>query len=339
MQIGFFEISDSYSRLDKAGDPLVSLNNFIQWKTLQPYLNKLTFETSEKGGRPSLDKLLIVKCLLLQSLYNLSDDALEYQINDRLSFKRFLGLSQAQKSPDAKTFWLYRERIKFKGLETKIFDWFLGQINAAGYTAREGQIIDASFVPTHLPTGKHKKQFKEEIPLTENQKSQIDTDATFTKKNSETHHGYKNHIQIDKKNKFIRKEKTTTASTHDSQVFEEILSNDNDDADKNIWADSAYRSRDAEEMLANKGFTSQVIERAYRNTPLDDAQKSRNKLKSKVRARVEHVFGHMKTAMGGLMIHTLGLARAKVKVTFKNIAYNMQRFVFMQKKNLQANSV
>jgi transposase, IS5 family len=336
MQVGFFEVTDSYARLDKAGDPLVTLNNLIDWKSLEPHLKKITYENSGKGGRPSWDKVVIVKCLLLQALYNLSDESLEYQVNDRLSFKRFLGLDASDKSPDAKTMWIYRERMKWSGLEKVIFDWFEGQLIISGYSASEGRIIDASFVPTHKPTGTHKKQLEEEIPLTPNQAQQIDTDATFTKKNERTYHGYKNHIQVDKKHKFIRQAKTTTASTHDSQVFEELLNDKNDSND--VWADSAYRSEETEEMLTRKGFVSHIIERAYRNRPLTAFQKKCNRLKSTVRVRVEHVFGDMTTAMGGLLIHTLGLGRAHIKVTFKNLAYNMRRFVCLQTRHRQAES-
>ena len=92
-------------------------------------------------------------------------------------------------------------------------------------------------------------------------------------------------------------------------------------------------------MLAAKNLASQVHERAYRNTPLTELQKAANRLKSSVRARVEHVYGHMETAMGGLTIHTIGLARARVKITFKNLAYNMQRFAFLAKQRRQEQCV
>ena len=195
-------------------------------------------------------------------------------------------------------------------------------------------MIDASFVPTHKPTGKHKKQFEEEIPLTTNQDSQIDRDATFTKKNKVSHHGYKNHIQVDNKYKFIRKSTTTTASTHDSQEFNTLV-DDEKNTKEGVWADSAYKSKDADIMLADKNLKSNVNERAYRNTPLTEAQKKNNTIKSRIRSRVEHVFGHITTSMGGLMIHTIGLDRAKVKVKFKNIAYNMQRFAFFENRKLR----
>jgi len=334
MQRSFFEVDDCYNRLDNAGDPLVKLSEMIDWDSLLPTVESIRFNSTAKGGRPGIDPLVVIKSLLLQSLYSLGDDSCEYQINDRLSFKRFIGISPSEKSPDAKTLWLYKERIKWKKLHNKIFDWFDSQINAAGYTAQGGQIIDASFVPTHKPSGNHKKQLKQEIPLTKNQSSQIDNDATFTKKNEQWHHGYKNHIQIDNKHKIIRKQITTTASTHDSQEFESLVDKKNNDS-SNVWADSAYRSAESEKMLKNKGLNSKVHERSYRNNPLSDLQKISNKIKSKIRVRVEHVFGHMSNSMGGVALHTIGLARAEVKITFKNIAYNMQRFTFLKSKSLK----
>lgn len=331
MQRSFFEVDDCYARLDKGGDPLLKLNKLIAWDGLKRILEPIRFESSIHGGRPGIDPLIMVKCLLLQSLYNISDDSCEYQINDRLSFKRFLGLSASEKAPDAKTIWLYRERLKHKGLHDKIFDWFLAQIDAAGYEAQEGQIIDATFVPTHKPSGKHKKQFKEEVHLTDSQASQIDTDATFTKKGKKSYHGYKNHIQVDKKHKIIRKHRATTASTHDSQEFANLVDNKLNNSN-GVWADSAYRSTENEEVVKEKNLISHIHERAYRNTPLSDEQKAKNKTKSKVRARVEHVFGQIVTGMNGLLLHVIGLARIKVKLTFKNLAYNMQRFAFLQTK-------
>jgi len=328
MQRSFFEVKDCYDRLDKAGDPLVKLDAMIRWSELDKLLDPIRFKTGAKGGRPGINPLIVVKFLLLQSLYNLSDDHCEYMVNDRLSFKRFLGLSTAEKAPDAKTIWLYRERIKHNKLHDEIFDWFASQIENAGYKAQEGQIIDASFIPTHKPTGKHQKQFAEEIPLTKAQASQIDRDATFTKKGKETHHGYKNHIQIDKKYKIIRKSKVTTASTHDSREFANLLDQEGND-NNNVWADSAYRSEESEKMLASKNFVSQVHERAYRNSPLSADQKSSNRIKSSSRVRVEHIFGHMATSMGGVLIHVIGLARAQVKITIKNIAYNMHRLAYL----------
>lgn len=330
-QLSFYEaeVSVCHERLDKAQDPLSKIDKHVDWSALEALLAPLEFKPTAKGGRPGWDAVLMVKVLILQSLYNIADGACEYQINDRLSFKRFLGLRPTAKAPDEKTIWLWRERIKHGGYSDKIFAWFEEEINKAGYIARKGQIIDATFVETHKPTGKHKKQLKEGVPLTPAQVAQIDEEATFTKKRSETHHGYKNHIQIDTKNKFIRRSEVTTAKTHDSQPFEKLV-DESGNTGRDVHADAAYRSAESEQLLRDKKLNSKVQYRAYRNKPLSDAKKRTNTNRSKIRARVEHVFGHMTTAMGGLMIHTIGLARAEVKVTFKNLSYNIQRFASLQ---------
>jgi IS5 family transposase len=340
-QGGFFEIEDCYARLDKAGDPLASLDAMVNWHGLSLIMDGVSLEVKNnggKGGRPPLSGLLMAKILILQACNNLADDRAEFLINDRLSFKRFLGLGVNDKSPDAKTIWLWRERVKHGGLHEKIFAWFEGELCKAGYAAKGGQIVDATFVPTHQPAGKYKKQLAQEIPLSARQSEQIDPDATFTKKRNESHHGYKNHVRIDARHKLIRAAETTTASLHDSQKFEDMLApaSAQPEAEENaVYADSAYRSTETEANLAAAGLNSQVHERAYKNKPLTPEQKAKNREKSRIRVRVEHMFGHMNTAMHGLMIHTIGLARAKVKVTFKNLAYNMQRFAFLMRQRQQ----
>ena len=344
-QAGFFEIEDCYARLDKAGDPLAALDTVVDWRGLKTLMRGITFDVDNnggKGGRPPLSGLMMAKILILQACNNLADDRTEFLINDRLSFKRFLGLGVNDKSPDAKAIWLWRERVLHSGLHEKIFAWFEGELVRAGFEAKGGQIIDATFVPTHKPTGTHKKQLQEEVPLTPAQSRQSDGDATFTKKGDVSYHGYKNHTGVDAKHKLIRNHRTTTASVHDSQKLEDVITPPPPEAseeDRKLWADSAYRSAEAEAMLAAKNLASQVHERAYRNTPLTELQKAANRLKSSVRARVEHVYGHMETAMGGLTIHTIGLARARVKITFKNLAYNMQRFAFLAKQRRQEQCV
>lgn len=332
-QLSFFEaeVAACQERLAVAGDPLAKLDAFINWAGLRPLLKPFEFDNSAKGGRPAWDALFMVKVLLLQALYNIADGSCEYQINDRLSFKRFLGLKPADKAPDEKTIWLYRERAKHSGLHEKIFSWFDNELIRSGYLAQKGQIVDATFVPTHKPTGKQDKQLKEGLPLTPAQARQRDNDATFTKKGETTHHGYKNHVQTDVKHKFIRRSKTTTASTHDSQTMEDLL-DPKGNTGRDVFGDSAYRSASIEELVKANHQNSRIHRRAYRNKPLSECQKKANVTRSRVRAKVEHIFGHMVTSMGGLMIHTIGLARAQVKITLKNIAYNMKRFTFFEAK-------
>jgi len=340
-QMGLFDVDDAYARVDACGDPLAKLQAMINWNGLEKLMNGITFDVDGnggKGGRKPLCGLMMAKIMILQACNNLSDDRVEFLINDRLSYKRFLSLGLSQKAPDAKTIWLWRERIRHGGLHEKIFAWFESELVKAGFEAKGGQIVDATFVPTHKPTDKHKKQFAEEIPLTKAQMRQSDTNATFTKKGNVTYHGYKNHTSVDAKWKLIRMQKVSTASVHDSQKLTEIIRSPSENAsaeDRQLWADSAYRSEATEVMLKEKGLCSQIHERAYRKHPLTEVQKIANRMKSKVRARIEHVYGHMETAMGGMLIHTIGLGRAAVKVAFKNLAYNMQRFAFLESRHKQ----
>lgn len=333
--MGLFSREGCYKWVDAKGDPLATLDGMVPWENLRKLLGPITFENSR--GRPPLDALMMVKCLLLQALYNIADGACEYQINDRLSFKRFLGLAMDEKGPDEKSIWLYRERIKEAKLHEVIFAWFESELQKAGYAAQKGQIIDATFVPTHKPTGKLKKQEEAGIPLTPAQERQRDQDATFTKKGNTTHHGYKAHMNVDNKHKLIREFSVTTASVHDSQELDAVLQTPDENGElgnsgKQAWMDSAYRSAATLRALKAMGLRPEINHRAYKNCPLTEAQKATNKTRSKVRARVEHVFGFMEMSMGGMLIHTIGLARATVKVAFKNLGYNMRRFTYLQKR-------
>ncbi len=159
-QCGFFEIEDCYARLDAAGDPLAKLDGVVDWSGLEALMLGILFDRDRnggKGGRPLLCGLMMAKLFILQACNNLSDERAEFLINDRLSFKRFLGLGVNDKSPDAKSIWLWCERVVHSCLHEKIFAWFEDELVRFGYATKGGQIVDATFVPTHKPTGKHKK--------------------------------------------------------------------------------------------------------------------------------------------------------------------------------------
>ena len=138
------------------------------------------------------------------------------------------------------------------------------------------------------------------------------------------HYGYKNHINIDRDTKLIAASTCTDAGVHDSQALDAVLRKE-DEGGKAVWADSAYRSNEQEQSLKDSRHESRIHERAYRNTPLTKAQEISNTAKSRVRARVEHVFGHMENAMGGIFLRSIGAARAKVGVGLMNLTYNLTR--------------
>lgn len=162
--------------------------------------------------------------------------------------------------------------------------------------------------------------------------SQKDVDARWTKKNDESYFGYKDHINIDVEYGFIRCYSISDASVHDSQALGSVL--DPDNSGDEVWGDSAYRSQNIETALEALEHISQIHERAYRNHPLTEEQIASNRHKSKTRAKVEHVFGALVTSMGGKLVRCIGLERVKAQVGLKNLAYNLKRYVFWQKKSL-----
>jgi IS5 family transposase len=346
-QPGLFDVEERAAQLTAMGDPLVGLNARINWEAFRSDLNRVHEKARKsKAGAKPFDVVLMFKLLILQQLHNLSDDKIEYQIRDRFSFMRFLGLQLEDRVPDAKTVWLFRERLKGLNLVDVLFARFHEQLAEKGYIAHAGQMIDATFVevPRQRNSREENAQLKAgEVPEAWDQpevkakRRQKDTEARWTKKNEERHYGYKNHINADQPYKLIQSYAVTPASVHDSQVFDELL-DQSEDANGNkraVYADSAYRSQDQEQRLADNRMESQICEKGTRGKPLSEAQKQTNRTKSKVRARVEHVFG-AQSAMGGHWVRTIGLQRATVKIGLMNLVYNMMRLVQLMKYGVKA---
>jgi IS5 family transposase len=334
--LGLFDDHFLMEKLTKLSDPLQKLNEFIDWKIFEIPLNE-AFENDEKdiskGGRPPFNKLLMFKSLIIQSLYNLSDDQLEYQIVDRASFKRFLGLKKSDKVPDSKTFWAFREQLIEKGAIEGLFETFNAILDQMGVFANEGKMIDASFVeaPRQRNTREENKHIKQTGTAPDRWKEkphklcQKDIDARWTKKNNIPYYGYKNHIKSDTKTKLIEKYKVTDASVHDSQPVDDLLTEK--DEGKPLYADSAYTGEDQEKIYKRKKVVNKVHEKGYRNKPLTEEQKASNKEKSKTRVRVEHIFGFVENSMHGSFVRTIGIARAKAKIGMMNLTYNICRCV------------
>ncbi|MDA0241147.1 MAG: IS5 family transposase [Proteobacteria bacterium] len=339
-QIGFYDIADRYAGLDAKNDPLVKINSIVPWEDFRVRLEaawrKPPEERKSNAGCKPWDAVVMFKAILLCALYNLSDDQVEYQIRDRLSFVRFLDLGLEDKVPDAKTVWLYREQLAQAGAIEGLFEDFDGYLEKQGYLAMGGQIIDASIVA--VP--KQRNSRDENVKIKEGgtpdgwenepaKRCQKDTDARWTKKHGKSHYGYKNHVNIDRRHKLVRRYKVTDAAVHDSQVVEDIL--DANNTASSVWADSAYRSAEIEAKLAQQGLNSRIHRKGHRGKPLSEREKRGNKTRSKVRARVEHVFGAQSNDMGGTLVRSIGLARAKARIGLKNLTYNMRRLVQLER--------
>lgn len=276
----------------------------------------------------------MVRILVLKRLYNLSDEQMEYQLLDRMSYQRFCKLTDSASIPDRTTIWTFENRIGEAGVQA-IFEGVEKQLLKAGFIARGGQIVDATLIPVPKQrlTSREKEALEQgTVPedWSQSKQRQKDLEATWTKKHGKSHLGYKLSIGVDVKGgRFVRKHTTSTASTHDSQHFEAVV--DRINTSKDIYADSAYTSRAREEALQAEGFRPKIQHKGQRNKPLSARGKQRNRRISKIRALAEPVFARL-TQMGGKMIRTIGLKRARFATTMMVTCCNITRLVFLEKQ-------
>jgi IS5 family transposase len=331
---GFFDEDDRLLKLSELGDSLEKLNKHIIWEDFRGILTKALKKNAKgPGGRPPFDYVMMFKVLVLQKMYNISDDQTEYQINDRLSFQRFLGIQLCNTVPDAKTVWHFREELKDTNILEKIFQLFNEKLENKGIITRSGSIIDATFVeaPKQQNTGEENKEIangkvpeKWLLKKNRHKRAQKDTDARWMTKNKVRHFGYKDHIKIDKKSKIITKYRVTSASVHDSQELKNLIEVKKD---KRIYADSAHAGKELQKCIP-KHILNRIHERGYRNRPVTKTQKRNNTAKSRIRARVEHVFAAMQQ-FGSKTLRTIGIARAEIQIALMNLTYNLMRYTYL----------
>ena len=356
-QAGFWDIDERYERLSEAGDPLEKLNALVPWEVFRkPLAKALKRSDGAKGGRPPYDPVMMFKIMVLQALYGLSDDQAQFQIQDRLSFMRFLGLGLADKVPDAKTIWLFREHLTQAKAVENLFARFDKHLAKAGYLAMGGQIVDATIVaaPKQRNTDAEKADIKAgKVPDACKEKPhklrQKDRDARWTVKFSKAKvaeegkapqrdiaiptFGYKNYASIDRRHGFIRGWNVTSASAYDGAQLRNVLNRGN--TGSTVWADTAYRSKTNEEWLEKNGYVSDIHHKKPKGRPMGEATSRATGRRSRIRAFVEHVFAQQKSRMG-LFIRTIGMARARTKIGMANLAYNLTRFVWHQGRTASA---
>ena len=329
-QLGFLDFDIRLQRIDNAGDPLVTLDEKIDWEIFRPTIEKARKKAKKSNAGPiGFDAILMFKILILQSLYNLSDEGMEYQILDRYSFSRFLGLHAASKIPDCTTIWRFRNDLANAGVVETLFSQFNDFLLAKGFRAQKGQIVDANIVK--VPIQRNSREENQQIKAGDkpetwstHKRSQKDTDARWTKKNGRNFFGYKNHISADVKHKLIRSYSVSSAEVHDSNVFEELLDPENTSGD--VWADSAYRSQEKIEWLEKMGYREHIQRKGSRNKKLTDWEKRGNRTRAKTRSRIEHIFGVQAQRAGNTILRCIGFVRATATIGLRNLAYNLSRY-------------
>lgn len=350
-QLGFFDVEDRLKRLSDLGDQLEAYGRLVDFERFRPALERaLSYSDGAKGGRPPFDPVMMFKILIIQTQNNLSDERSEFLINDRLSFMRFLGLTLGDRVPDAKTIWLFRERLVRAGAIEGLFRQFDAVIREAGYIAMSGQLIDATVVaaPKQRNTEEEKTQIRKGvIPEAWRAKPaklrQKDRDARWTVKYTKAKtrpdgskpavdlaipaFGYKSHASTDRRFGLIRTWTVTDAAAFDGARLPDLL--DPDNTGRVVWADTAYRSAKNETLMAARGFRSEVHRKKPKGKPMDPRIRRANNRRSVVRAHIEHVFAVQKHKMG-LFVRTIGIDRARTKIGLANLVYNMRRFIWLE---------
>lgn len=292
---GFFDFDDRLKWLSDLGDQLEAFGKAVDFEMFRgDLLTALDYTSGPQGGRPPFDPVMMFKILVIQAANNLSDERAEFLINDRLSFMRFLGLTLWDRVPDARTIWLFRQKLTRAEAIKPLFDRFDAALRASGYIAMSGQIVDATLVsaPKQRMSDEERKTVKagrvpEDWKKRPAKLRHKDRDARWTvkfKKAKEKSdgtkppvdiaiptYGYQNHVSIDAGFGFIRKWQATDAALYEGAVLRDDLL-DKTNTSRKVWADTAYRSKANEAFMEVNGLSATSIARSPRQADeRDDA--------------------------------------------------------------------
>jgi IS5 family transposase len=351
-QPGLFDRDERDAARSAAGDPLERLAAVVDFELFGDELDAaLDRADRTRGGRPPYAAVLMVKVLVLQTLYTRSDDQTEYQIRDRLWFMRFLDRALEDRVPDAKTIWLFREQLTRAGTVERRFQRFDAVLRDAGYLAMGGQIVDATVIQARRPRLSQDEKATVKgggIPKTwpKAKRAQMDSDGRWTRKRGHKRlaqrsgsqersrselvipvFGYKNHLGIDRRHGFIRTFAVTAAAAHDGRQLGQLL--DRPNTASPVWADSAYRSAANVALLARRGLVPRLQRPQPRGRPMPPHLVRGNAGRARVRVAIEHVFAAQKCRLG-LVIRSIGLARATTRLGLANLVTNMRRLAWFE---------
>jgi len=307
-QCSFFELTAAaqgyHNHLLETIDKMVDLRG----------VEKLLESTYRSGGRPAHRAEVMLKIMLLQHLYGLSDPQAEEWIKDRISFHRFVGLKAEEAVPDETSICRFRQRILQAGLQDKLLEEVNRQLEEAGFILKTTTLVDATLIRSARRTPTKEEMQSGKTP---------DGDATFTgqKHSSQAHYGYKAHVASDGTHNLIRTAKMTTASVADISMFRELVCGD----EKRVYADKGYSSKAHRQWLRKQGIGDGIIRRAARAHPLTPQQQKTNRRKARFRAKIENIFGYWKQWCGYRRARYLGLLKNQLELTLKAIAYNLKR--------------
>ena len=291
----------AYENVSKNGDKLAEVEKLIDWEAFRPIIQGLYDNKGPQGGRPNIDEVVMVKLLVLQSWYGLSDPELERQANDRISFRRFLGFPE--RVPDSTTAWLFRERLVETGRDRLVWEELQRQLDEKGLRVKTGVVQDATFItsdPGHA---------RKDTPRGGEARTRRSRDGTWAKKGSRSSFGYKLHTKSDVDLGLIRELETTPANVHDSRV-------DLSEEGEVVYRDKGYFGAEP------RGYDA-TMRRGVRGHPLGIRDRLRNRRINRKRAPGESPFAVIKRVFNAGHVLVPTVERVRVKMTFACLCFNL----------------
>ena len=313
------------------------IDKLIDWTPIRGIIEIAYTKGYKSTGRPSYDSLILFKIELLRTWYGLSDGEVEEQVNDRLSFSRFVGLGLEDTAPDSTTVCRFRNTL----VEAELYDMVLNEINrqleSKGVIVKRGAIIDASITDTpRRPRGRKEyevvedrneadsRDSSEKAMVKEVIKPNVDGDARWIKKMGKLHFGYKRHTVTDE-NGLILAEETTAANESDIKHLETPLQKANLPVRTPVYADKGYNSSENKEVLTRMKLKSRIMHKGVRGKKITEREQRINVSISKIRYRVERTFGSMHRWFRAGVARYVGLAKTHAQHIMEAVAYNLYR--------------
>lgn len=307
-QIGFEDWA--LARRTRPNEVLEKINALVDLSEAERRLEA----TYSELGRPGHRAAVLLRVMLLQHLYGLSDPQAEAHLGDRLSFQKFVGLRAGEAVPDETTICRFRQRMIAAGLAEQLLDLLNGQLAAGGYLVKRTMLVDATLIESSRKRPDHQVALEGKAP---------DTDARYTRKNNQRYYGYKAHVSADGDNQLVCRAKITSANVDDSQVFDELI----DGSTEAVYADKIYDTLKNKAWLRSHGIVDGILKKGARYIKLTPGDRERNLEKGRKRQLIERVFAHFKRWQGYRFARYLGLAKNQLELTLKAVTYNLRRLV------------
>jgi len=291
---------------------LEALEESIDWESLAKPVRAIYL--NDDGGAPAEPAVMMLKIVMLQKWFNLSDPQAEEQLNDRMSFRRFVGLRGQDAAPDETTIVKFRKRLREANLDEKLFDLVKRSIGRRGLLLKEGTLVDALIIETSTGRKSGEKDESGQNVTTR------DPDASFTQKHGRSYCGYKGHVAVDRSG-IVSDFEFSTASHHDSRYIDVLTEGEK----VAVMADAAYADAGRRRRLEKRKVIDGIAYKRQRGQgELPPLLKRINRAIASIRAGVEHTLSRLRK-WGAAQAHYRGERRNRFDFAMTLVAHNLRR--------------